>query len=175
MATHLPFQVDPDKGKYGTLVSHMARANPHWKTIANPTESLVVFQGPHCYISPAWYEEQVTVPTWNYAAVHTYGTVEFFEDPLKLRCLLEKLVHKYESRRGGLWPISKAAPVMDTYLKAVVGIEIPIDRIEGKFKFNQNLSVEDQAGVVEVLKNSNDSMEASVATIMANNLKTKEL
>jgi len=174
MATHLPFQVDPDRGKNGTLISHLARANPHWKTISNRGEVMVVFQGPHCYISPAWYQEQETVPTWNYAAVHVYGAVEFFEDPERLRPLLENLVSQYESKREKAWPISKAATVMDSHLKAVVGIEIQIERIEGKMKFNQNLSIEDQAGVVEALRDSSDSMEASVADIMAKNLKAKK-
>ena len=111
------------------------------------------------------------MPTWNYAAVHAYGDVEFFDEPDRLKPILEGLVKKYESEREEPWPISKAADLMDAYMKAVVGIEIPIKRLEGKFKFNQNLSKEDQIGVIEALTNSSDSMESSVAVIMANNLK----
>lgn len=170
VATHLPFIVDPDRGKYGTLIAHFARANPHWKNIDNTSNSLVIFQGPHCYITPSWYQEEVAVPTWNYASVHVYGKLKFIHELEELRLMLEKLVKKYENKREQPWDISASEPMIETWMKAIVGFEIEIEKIEGKFKFNQNHSEGNQAGVVEGLKISNDPMEQQVACIMAKNL-----
>ncbi|MFV1985650.1 MAG: FMN-binding negative transcriptional regulator [Gemmatimonadota bacterium] len=182
IASHLPFMVDPDRGQNGTLVAHMARANPQWKRWTETTTVLAVFQGPHAYISPAWYEDQVTVPTWNYATVHVTGRPEVVIEPERLRSMVERLLLLHES---GVVPGTSAAPhgpdgrhwdpslieaVMDAELEAIAGFEIPIDRIEGKFKFNQNRSREDQAGVARALSESDDPAMQDVARIMKDNL-----
>lgn len=168
-ATHLPFMIDPERGEYGTLIAHMARANPHWKSWGPETRVLSVFKGPHSYISPAFYEDQVTVPTWNYAVVHAFGTPRLIEDPSGLRPMVERLTHQHEGPDGG-WDLSQAEPIIETELKAIIGFEIPIDRIEGKYKFNQNRSPKDQAGVVRHLADSPDPDQRAVAEIMASNL-----
>lgn len=165
-ATHLPFMVDSERGRYGTLIAHMARANPHWRQFEKSPEVLVIFQGPHAYISPAWYEDQVTVPTWNYAAVHAHGRPKLIHDKKELRGMVENLVRIHEKGIDSGWDIAQAEPIMETELKAIVGFEIPISRIEGKFKFNQNRSEEDRKGVIRALEKSDDPMQRIVAEVM---------
>lgn len=167
--THLPFMLDRDRGEFGTLIAHMARANPHWKSWSESTRALSVFQGPHSYISPEWYENQETVPTWNYAVVHAYGTPRLIQDPIELRPMVERLTRLHEGA-GRDWDLSQAEPVMDIELKAIVGFEIPIERLEGKYKFNQNRSREDQSGVVDHLSAADDPLGRGVAGIMRRNL-----
>ncbi len=169
LATHLPFMIDRDRGPFGTLIAHMARANPHWKSWDAATRVLTVFQGPHAYISPAWYENQETVPTWNYAVVHAYGTPTLIHDGSDLRPMVERLTRQHEGESTE-WSLAQAEPVMESELKAIVGFEIPIDRLEGKYKFNQNRSREDQAGVVRNLTSSPHADERAVAAIMDANL-----
>ena len=168
--THLPFLLDTTKGEHGTLIAHMARANPHWKALGPETESIVLFQGPHCYVSPSWYENQETVPTWNYAAAHVYGNATAVEDAGRLREFTERLIDYHEAPLGRPWDVSKSAPVMDGLLNGIVGVEMEISRIEGKFKFNQNHSTADQRGVIAALEESEGCMESDVARIMRENL-----
>jgi transcriptional regulator len=169
-ATHLPFLFDENRGEYGTLMAHIARVNPHWKKMDENTEVLVVFQGPHSYISPSWYSRQETVPTWNYVAVHAYGTPTLIHEPSVLRPLVDKLVDIHETAIDSPWDRSLAEPDMDADLRAIVGLEIPIQRLEGKFKLNQNRSREDQAGVIRALEHSSDPMQQKMAEIMRENL-----
>jgi len=166
VATHLPFMVDEDRGPNGTLIAHMARANSHWKSWTDDTQVMAIFQGPHAYISPAWYDDQETVPTWNYATVHAYGRPHQIHDPARLRPMVERLVDIHE--RG--WDRSQMESVMHVELQAIVGFEIPIDSIEGKFKFNQNRSREDQEGVVRALEGSAEALERDTAEIMRQNV-----
>ena len=153
-ATHLPFLIDTTQGEFGTLRVHMARANPIWKSWTPETTVLVIFTGPHAYISPDWYENQVTVPTWNYAAVHVYGEPEPITDHDSLRLLVTQQVRLYEEKERSLWNQALMEDVMQTELQAIVGFEIPIKRLEGKYKFNQNRSLADQHGVVAALERS---------------------
>jgi transcriptional regulator len=169
-ATHLPFLVDPHRGPCGTLIAHMARANPHWKAFAGAAPALVVFTGPHAYISPSWYREQETVPTWNYAVVHATGTPRLVEDDTHLREMVMRLVDNHEAPLGHPWDLRKAESTIDDELKGIVGFEIPVDRLEGKFKMNQNRSREDQEGVVAALETSADAMEREIARMMKENL-----
>ncbi len=170
-ATHIPFMVDPDRGANGTLITHMARANPHWKSWTDgQTELLIVFHGPHAYISPAWYDNQITVPTWNYAAVHVHGSPSLIHDPERLRPIVERLVDLHEEQTGRAWDVSQMESIMDVQLKAIAGFEIPIRKIEGKFKFNQNLSRADQQGVVRALESSTDPAHRAIVEIMRANL-----
>lgn len=170
VATHLPFMVDADRGPNGTLIAHMARANRHWKSWTDDTQVMTIFQGPHAYISPAWYEDQETVPTWNYATVHAYGRPRQIHDPVSLRPMVEALVDLHDGYSEAGWDRSQMESVMHIELQAIVGFEIPIDSIEGKFKFNQNRSREDQEGVVRALEASKDELQRDVAAIMRQNV-----
>jgi transcriptional regulator len=143
-ATHLPFLLDGDR-----LLAHFARANPHWKSIDGKTEMLAVFSGPHAYVSPRWYEAQQAVPTWNYAAVHVYGAPRVIDDPVAVRDLLDRLVGEYE---GDAWSLDgQEADFTDRMSRAIVAFEMPIDRIEGKFKLSQNRPAEDRKRVADAL------------------------
>lgn len=173
VATHLPFLLDADRGPNGTLVSHMARANPHWQSWTESTEVVVIFQGPHSYISPSWYVNQIAVPTWNYAAVHAYGTPSLLDDRESLRDIIDRLVAFQEGPLGNPWDPSQAEPMVEALLEAIVGFEIAIDRLEGKFKFNQNRSREDQESVAQALEGTSDPSHRAVADIMRANLESE--
>ncbi len=171
VATHLPFHIDPGRGgPYGTLIAHMARANPQWKSWTDQTRVLAIFQGPHAYVSPGWYESQETVPTWNYATVHAGGTPRVIHDPDALRPLVTALVDLHEDHAGSGWDRGLMEPGMPAELKAIVGFEIPIDTLEGTFKFNQNRSRADQRGVADHLERSADPVERAAGAIMRRNL-----
>lgn len=165
-ATHLPFLLDETRGLHGTLLCHMARANPHWKMFDGTSPALVVFTGPHTYISPSWYVDQVTVPTWNYTAVHAYGVPQVIHEPAILRPIVDMLTDLHETAVGSTWDRSLAEVDMDADLKAIVGIEIPLTRLEGKFKLNQNRSEEDRRSVIGALEQSADPMHRDVAAMM---------
>ena len=167
--THLNFMVDPDRGTHGTLVSHMARANPHWKAFDGAAPSVVVFTGPHAYISPAWYDNQATVPTWNYVVVHATGTPRLIVEETGMRRIVTDLVENHEAPLGHPWDVRQAT--VDLELPGIVGFEIPIDRIEGKFKLNQNRSREDQERVAATLETSEDPAEREIARLMRENLR----
>ena len=152
LATQLPFLLDENGGK-GRLVTHLARNNPQWRHFERGEEALVVFQGPHAFISPSWYDNRHTFPTWNYTAVHAYGRPVLNTDPDWLRALLRRVIDTYDTPLGGPWrfddmPESEIAP----RLKAIVGVEIAIDRLEGKLKLNQDKSQQDRDGVVAALE-----------------------
>lgn len=168
-ATHLPFLLDPDRGKHGTLIAHMARANPHWQAWEKPMQVLIVFQGAHAYISPSWYAQHELVPTWNYAVVHAYGKPRLIHEPEALLPMVQALVNRHSIK--GPQDLSPHKHMLLPQLKAIVGFEIPIDKLEGKFKFNQNRSRADQLGVVNALKASADPVEREVARIMQENLR----
>lgn len=170
VATHLPFVLDPDRGPHGTLITHMARANPHWRSFDGKREVLVTFLGAHSYISPSWYADPVTVPTWNYAAVHAYGVPSIVHETETLRQQVLRMTELHEAYVDPPWDPNHAEPVMPTELKAIVGFEIPVRRIEGKFKFNQNRSREDRAGVVAALERMDDPVAQEVAAIMRRRL-----
>ena len=170
IAIYLPFMVDPDRGQHGTLIAHMARANPRWQGWTEETQTLAIFQGPHAYISPGWYEDQETVPTWNYATVHAYGSPRLVCEPSELRPVVESLVALHEGHAESGWDRTKMESVMGIELQAIVGFEIPSESIEGKFKFNQNRSREDQEGVAKALEDSSEDLERETASIMRRNV-----
>lgn len=170
VATHLPFMIDASRGPNGTLIAHMARANPQWKSWAEDTEVLAIFQGPHAYVTPDWYEDKETVPTWNYATVHAYGRPDVVHDPEALRPMVDALVDLHESAAQSDWDPALMEGVMHSELQAIVGFEIPIASIEGKFKYNQNRSRADQEGVATALERSSDALEAEAGAIMRRNL-----
>jgi transcriptional regulator len=169
LASHLPFLLDTQRGPYGTLMAHMARANPQWQTFDSTQEALVIFQGPHAYISPSWYEDDVeqSVPTWNYAVVHAYGTPYLIEDTARLYNILQATVQTFEGHFERPWELQPLNGFMQNKMRGIVGFEIPITRLEGKFKLNQNRSENDQVQVADVLKSSADDLSAGVAQLMS--------
>jgi transcriptional regulator len=154
LATPLPLLLDPEAGPFGTLLGHVARANPQWHRSATDADALAMFTGPDAYVTPSWYATKratgKVVPTWNYVAVHAYGRVEFIEDAEWLLGLVTRLTGKHEGAREKPWAVSDA-PVdfIRSQLKGIVGVRLPIARLEGKWKMSQNRNAEDRAGVVE--------------------------
>lgn len=165
-ATHMPVLLDEDRGPQGTLISHMARANPQWEHFENNQEVLIVFTGPHAYVSPAWYATQPAVPTWNYTAVHAYGRARIVTDQETFATMLQDLIAFYESNRESPWHGQIPAEFRDRLMKGIVGVEIEITRIEGKFKLSQNRP-KDAPSVIAKLAASADQTEREVAAMMA--------
>jgi transcriptional regulator len=165
-ATHLPFMLDTTRGPHGTLLAHMARANPQWHDFVDRDEALVIFQGAHAYISPAWYETMPSVPTWNYAVVHAYGVPRVIEERDRLYTLLESLVDTHEAARTPPWRMELPGDYLDRMMRAIVGFEIEITRLEGKLKLSQNRPEGDRRRVVAELAESADALSIEVAEMM---------
>jgi len=151
-ASHIPMLIDPAPGPYGTLRGHVARANPQWKRVDAKVPALVTFLGPNAYVTPNWFpskrETGKVVPTWNYLAIHATGPVRFFEDREPLRDIVTSLTTTHEGRREMPWAVTDApADYIDAMLKAIIGFELPIARLEGKWKLSQNKSEADVAGL----------------------------
>lgn len=151
-ADHIPFEIaaPTPEAPFGTLRAHVARANPLWRQAGAAV--LVVFQGPSDYVSPSLYAEKPVsgkvVPTYNYAVAHAHGVLRAIEDPAWIRALLERLTARHESARAAPWAVRDAPPAyIDALLKAIVGIEIPLGRLQGKWKLSQNRPPADQAAV----------------------------
>ena len=169
VASHLPFLIDLDtQSGEGRLHCHMARANPHWQAIEPSPSVLVIFSGVHGYISPRWYATPVAVPTWNYVAVHIHGRARIEHDPAALRDHLERLIAFHEGGRPQPWSMAEApADFIEKMLGGIVGIEIAIERIEGKRKMSQNRSTADQAGVIAALRSDGTEGGLDLAAEMA--------
>jgi transcriptional regulator len=170
-ATHLPLVLDRERGTYGTLQGHVARANPHHEVAGEGAEALVLFTGADAYVTPTMYATKAThgkvVPTWNYVAVHAHGTLRFVREPDALRRHLARLTTRHESSRPQPWSISDApADYIEKQLGAIVGVEIEITRLDGKWKMSQNRSAEDVNGVIDGLSRSDDPREREVAEIV---------
>ncbi len=168
-ATHLPFLTQRIAGESGHLLSHMARANPHW-TFAEGRTVIAIFSGPHAYISPTWYETPNAVPTWNYTAVHVTGVFEAITDPNELMALLDRTVRHYESPREMPWQFETSNDFYTKLAQSVVGFRIRITTIEGKWKLSQNRAIQQQERVANVLAKSNDANERAVAETMRQKL-----
>ena len=171
VATHLPLTLDVSRGEYGTLTGHVSRANLQWRESDPKVEALVIFPGLDSYVTPNWYaakqETGRVVPTWNYAAIHAYGYPAFFEDVERLRSVVTELTQRYEAAFAKPWQVSDAPPVyIDSQLKAIVGFDLPILRLEGKEKFNQNRSSADRTGVIAGLRALGDESKTRVAELM---------
>jgi len=144
-ATHLPLVVK-DEGEHGAIEGHFAKANPHWSALAGH-ETLVVFSGPHSYVSPTLYTEELSVPTWNYIAVHAYGTLETIDEPDAKDALLKGLIALHEPAYADRWH-NLPEGYKKTLLNGIVGFRIPIARIEGKFKLSQNRNATERQNVL---------------------------
>lgn len=171
-AEHVPLEIDPDPAPYGTLLGHVARANPMWRELAPETQALAIFQGPQAYVSPSAYatkrETGKVVPTWNYAVVHARCTLRAVEDPAWLRALVERLTRRHESGRDAPWQVADAPPdYVDQMVRAIVGIELEITELTGKWKVSQNRTARDRAGVVESLAREGGDAAAAMARLVA--------
>jgi len=171
-ASHIPMLVDPEPAPFGTLKGHIARANPQWRRATSGVQALAVFLGPDAYITPAWYETKrqsgKVVPTWNYVAVHAYGPLEFYEDADRLLALVTRLTETHEAGRAQPWAVSDAPKdFIAGMLKAIVGFELPIARLEGKWKMSQNRPAADRAGTIAGLTAEGGEKDVAVADIVA--------
>lgn len=177
VATHMPWVIHRDRGEHGTLEGHIARANSdHTANLDlgddQRVQALVIFTGPDAYISPSWYvsrsEHGKVVPTWNYVAVHVYGKARFTADREFLARHLERLVAAHEAAQSTPWRVGDApGEYIERQMKAIVGVEVRIERIEGKWKMSQNRSPQDVAGVIDNLSNSPVAKDRAVAQIVA--------
>jgi len=167
-ANHLPLLLDAEFGPRGRLFGHLARANPQWRHAES--EALAIFSGPHAYVSPTWYEEEGTVPTWNYIAVHAYGRLQIVEDEDALLEILRRSVETYESAMPAPWAFDASSPDVRGQLKAIVGFHVEITRLEGKWKLNQNHPERRRRRVAEALGARTDADSAAIAELMRQTL-----
>lgn len=166
LASHLPLLLDRSVAPHGRLIGHMARANSQWQS-ADARRVLAVFHGPHAYVSPTWYEEAGAVPTWNYVAVHAYGVLRAVEEHDRLRAIVAHAVEFYETPLPNPWRLdSQDAGFIDGLLNAIVGFEIDVDRLEGKWKLNQNQNAQRRQRVAAVLEQSPRPLDREVAAMM---------
>jgi transcriptional regulator len=167
-ATHLPVLLDESPAPFGTLLGHVARPNPQWTLFAPGRPVLVVFSGAHAYVSPSWYGQHPSVPTWNYVAVHAYGVPRVIDDAGRVRALLDRLVRTFEDGRPAPWRMDALPDAyVDGMMRGIVAFEIPVDRLEGKAKLSQNRPAADQARVRAALAAEDDHLAKAVATLMA--------
>lgn len=169
-ATHLPFLLERDTGPHGTLVAHLARANPQWHDL-NGRSVLAVFSGPHAYVSPTWYEADDVVPTWNYVAVHAYGTFRLVEETDEVAAILTRLVATYEVGMPAPWSIDARSDYFTKLARAVVGFRVEITRLEGKWKLNQNQPRQRRERVIQALLRTGGADETTIADLMAQSLR----
>jgi transcriptional regulator len=173
-ATHLPLLLDADRGPQGTIVGHLARANPHARLLAEGRPTLAVFQGPHAYVSPGWYATHPSVPTWNYVAVHATGRPRLVEEPARVTALLARMVATYEAGRAEPWRFDALTEdYVAGMIRAIVAFELPIDRLEGKAKLSQNRPAVDQAGAIRGLEATAGPLARATAALMAEQSRPK--
>jgi transcriptional regulator len=171
-ASHLPFLLERDAKPCGTLVGHMSRANPQWRQLAGQT-ALCIFAGPHVYVSPTWYESEHVVPTWNYTAVHAFGRVELVEDLSGLLEIVERSVQVYEKSVPWPWTLDGSGTFAQRMLTQIVGFRIQVEKLEGKWKLNQNHPAERRERVVQALSQRGDENSLAIAEMMTR-LATRE-
>lgn len=171
-ASHIPMLVDAGPAPYGTLRGHVARSNPQWKRAQPGAAALVTFLGPNAYVTPSWFpskrETGKVVPTWNYIAIHASGPVRFFDDKASLLDIVTRLTELHEGQRARPWAVTDAPPEhIEALLKAIVGFELPIARLEGKWKLSQNKSDADIAGVRDGHRTAAGEDHAALARAMS--------
>ena len=165
IASHVPFVLDRNMGRYGRLRGHLAGRNPQLSHLASGSEALVIFQGPHSYISPSWYSAPNNVPTWNYTAVHAYGIPKMM-DRAALVVLLKDLVRQYERSFEQPWDFDAEASWIQDLLPQIAAFEIEIETLQGKFKLNQNRTSADRSRVIEILSASDDAAQRQMAVLI---------
>jgi transcriptional regulator len=170
-ANHIPLEVDPDPAPFGTLRGHIARANPLWRESAGDAQALTIFQGPDTYVSPGWYatkqETGKVVPTWNYVVVHAHGSLHFIDDRAWLRAFVQKLTDRHEAARPEPWKVTDAPDdYIDAQLGAIIGLEMPIARLVGKWKVSQNRPAQDRKGAVEGLSREGGEAGEAMARLI---------
>ncbi|PBB82424.1 transcriptional regulator [Mesorhizobium sp. WSM3879] len=169
-ATPLPLLLNESEGEHGTIYGHVAKANPQWRAPVLG-DGLAIFMGPDAYVTPAWcqtkQETGKVVPTWNYLAVHAYGPIEFFEDADRLLEIVTRLTNLHEGGRPSPWSVSDAPPdFIQAQLKGIVGLRMPITRLQGKRKMSQNRNAADRAGVATGLAASDRPSDRDVARLI---------
>jgi transcriptional regulator len=166
-ATHVPLLLDAERGEFGTLVGHMARANPHWQAFDGSRPALAIFHGPHAYVSPRWFASTPNVPSWNYEVVHASGAPRVLDDPTGVRALLERSAAVFEAGAKEAWTL---ASVTENYVaglqRGIVAFEIPIERLEGKRKLSQNKPAPDRAGVAAGMRAEGGAGAIAIAAAM---------
>lgn len=170
LATPLPLFLAENEGEHGVLYGHLAKANPQWR-VPPLGDGLAIFMGPDAYVSPGWYaakrEHGKVVPTWNYITVHAHGPVEFIEDSERLLRIVEQVTTLKEKSQATPWQVNDAPPdFVAAQLRGIVGIRMPITRLEGKRKMSQNRSAADRDGVAAGLADSNDPLDRQVAELI---------
>lgn len=170
-ANHLPFEISPDPAPFGTLRGHVARANPVWRTAAPGAPALVVFHGPGAYVSPSLYpskrEDARLVPTWNYVVVHAHGSLRAIEDSAWLHAFVERLTRRHEASRHQPWKVTDAPEnFIESMLRGIVGLELPIARLLGKWKLSQNRSSADRLGAEAGLRREGGATGKALADWM---------
>jgi transcriptional regulator len=176
LATHLPLVLDAERGELGTLVGHVARANPHWRAFDGKTPALAVFSGPHAYVSARWYPSARQVPTWNYVAVHASGVPRVIDDPARVFELLRALMAEHEAALpAAARPLGKGPRELadipfahlDKLMRSVVAFELPIERLEGKRKLSQNKKPAERRALIAGLRAAGGADADAVAEAMA--------
>jgi len=172
IANHAPLILYPDVGPLGTLRGHLSRMNPQWRDSLPEVQALAIFQGPSAYITPSWYPTKAAsgkvVPTYNYMVVHAHGPLQTYEDPQLLERNVRALTELHEARFAQPWSVEDAPPEsVKGLLKSIVGIEIPIARLEGKWKISQNRPAEDRQGAVDGLQQAGDPLSAAMTDWIA--------
>ena len=175
IANHIPFVLDAKHGSHGRLLAHVSRANSVWRELIGGAPSVVMFMGPSAYITPSWYpgkhQHGKVVPTWNYVTVHAHGMARAMEDTCWILDVLNRLTDTQESQRTEPWKVSDApSAYIDKMLRAVVGIEITIDRVEGRLKVSQDEDEQDRRGTVEGLQHSTDASTQVLASLVLGEL-----
>jgi transcriptional regulator len=165
IASHIPFLLDRSVEPYGVLRAHIAIRNPQIKDLQSGSKALVIFQGPHAYVSPSWYVNPQNVPTWNYTVVHATG-VPKIGNKAAMIALLKDLTAKHEGSFEQPWDFDPNAQWVQKMLMDIVAFEIKIEKLEGKFKLNQNRKPEDREGVIQTLSASDDPLQKAVADLM---------
>jgi transcriptional regulator len=178
VANHVPFVLDASKGPQGTLIGHVSRANDVWRELESARPSVVMFQGAQAYITPAWYpsknEDGKVVPTWNYTVAHVHGTARAIHDPDWILRMLNQLTNANEAGRPAPWQVGDAPSSFIARLsRAIVGIEIPVERLEGKLKASQDEAMQDRLGTVDGLQQLGTTGALSVAAFVKNAIDTE--
>jgi transcriptional regulator len=164
VANHLPLLFEEAGGRMGRLIGHIARANSQWRDVSG--EVMAIFVGPHTYVSPSWYETAGTVPTWNYAAVHAYGTFHVVDDRESLLGILRRMVEAYEGSGPDAWTIDEKTANFDQLIRGITGFRIEITRLEGKWKLSQNHPEERRRRVIKALEAQPDEHSQAIAAMM---------